>query len=319
MNESDRAPLLPLGALDALWFQIAGTLCNLRCNHCFISCAPDNHTLELMPFAEFKRHLDDSVRLGVKEYYFTGGEPFIHPQILEILETTLAVGPATVLTNATRFDEEKVAILVRLREASIYSLEIRVSIDGFSPETNDPIRGPGTFDRAMEGVRLLVAGGFFPIITSMRSWPMHEDDIFLREFRARLAAIGYTRPRMKLLPALKIGQEELRDHGYGRDEFVTERMMRGYDIEQLLCRNSRVVSARGVHVCPILVDQPDANLGPSLTTAAREYQLRHHACVTCYRFGALCSNASSLGLESSRLVRGGAEANPALGSAPNER
>jgi AdoMet-dependent heme synthase len=55
-----------------------------------------------------------------------------------------------------------------MRDASIYSLEIRVSIDGFSPETNDPIRGEGAFQVAIAGVELLVANGFLPIITAMR-------------------------------------------------------------------------------------------------------------------------------------------------------
>ncbi len=317
-DDLDRPPLLPLTALDALWFQVSGTLCNLRCNHCFISCSPENHTLGLMTFEQFKPHLDDSLGYGVKEYYFTGGEPFINPDIFRILEATLAVGPATVLTNATRFNEEKIARLAAVRDASDYSLELRVSIDGFSPETNDPIRGPGTFDQAMNGVRMLVAAGFLPIITSMRSWEIHEDDEFLREFRARLAEVGYTRPRMKLLPALKIGQEAKRDHGYGKYEFVTEAMMIGYDESQLLCHNSRVVSDRGVHVCPILVDKPDAKLGTTLEDSFKGYRLRHQACITCYRFGALCSNASSGSLEGNRLTRSGSEANPALGPTPTE-
>jgi AdoMet-dependent heme synthase len=300
--EGERSPFLPLRSLDMLWFQVSGTLCNLRCNHCFISCSPDNRTLGLMTFEQFKPYLDESIRYGVKEYYFTGGEPFINPDIFEILEATLTVGPATVLTNATRFTEEKIARLAALRDASEYSLELRVSIDGFSPETNDPIRGPGTFDQAMNGVRMIVAAGFLPIITSMRSWPMHEDDEFLREFKARLAEIGYTRPRMKLLPSLKIGQEALRDHGYGEFEFVTEEMMRGYDETQLLCHNSRVVSDRGVHVCPILVDKPDAQLGTTLEDSLKGYRLRHQACSTCYTFGALCSNATSQSIEGTRLA-----------------
>ena len=300
--ESERPPFLPLKALDILWFQVAGTLCNLRCNHCFISCAPENHTLGLMTFEQFKPYLDESTKFGVKEYYFTGGEPFINPDIFRILEATLAVGPATVLTNATRFNEGKIARLAGLRDASEYSLELRVSIDGFSPETNDPIRGEGTFALALDGVRLLVAAGFLPIITSMRSWPMEEDDEFLSKFKARLAEIGYTRPRMKLLPSLKIGQEALRDHGYREFEFVTEEMMRGYDETQLLCHNSRVVSDRGVHVCPILVDQPDARLGATLEDSLRGYRLRHQACSTCYTFGALCSNATSQSIEGTRLA-----------------
>lgn len=317
-NDLERSPFLPLSSLDALWFQVSGTLCNLRCSHCFISCAPDNHTLGLMRFAHFKPYLDEAVRYGVKEYYFTGGEPFINPDIFDILEATLAAGPATVLTNATRFTEEKIARLASMRDASNYSLELRVSIDGFSPEKNDPIRGAGTFNRAMEGVRFLVEKGFLPIITSMRSWEIHQDDEFLREFRARLAAIGYTRPRMKLLPALKIGQEAKRDHGYGRDEFVTEQMMVRYDATQLLCHNSRVVSDRGVHVCPILVDRADARLGATLNDALNGYRLRHHACITCYQFGALCSNASASPLENTRLTRSDSGANPALGKTPIE-
>lgn len=256
-----------------------------------------------MRFEQFKGYLEESVKLGVKEYYFTGGEPFINPDIFRILEATLAVGPATVLTNATRFTEEKVRRLAAMRDGSPYSLELRVSIDGFSPERNDPIRGEGTFDRAMEGVRLLVAEGFLPIITSMRSWPMAEDEQFLAEFKARLAAIGYTRPRMKLLPSLKIGQEALRDRGYEKGEWVTEDMMTGYDVTQLLCHNSRIASDRGVHVCPILVDQPTARLGRTLPDALRGYRLQHQACVTCYKFGALCSNASGQSIENARLGR----------------
>jgi sulfatase maturation enzyme AslB (radical SAM superfamily) len=250
-----------------------------------------------MTFGQFKAHLDEAVNYGVKEYYFTGGEPFINPEILAILEATLAVGPATVLTNATRFTEEKVARLAGMRDASIYSLELRVSIDGFSPETNDPIRGEGTFDAAMAGVKLLVGNGFLPIITSMRSWPMARDDEFLAEFKARLAGIGYTRPRMKLLPALKIGQEAQRDHGYAQYEWVTEEMMAGSDASQLLCHNSRIVSDRGVHVCPILVDRPDARLGATLQDALKGYHLRHQACSTCYQYGALCSNTGSQPVE----------------------
>ncbi len=94
-------PRVELTALDNLWFQIAGTLCNLKCTHCFISCSPTNHNFELMELEKVLAALEESKALGVKEYYFTGGEPFIHPDIVKILATTLDIGPATVLTNAT--------------------------------------------------------------------------------------------------------------------------------------------------------------------------------------------------------------------------
>ena len=300
-------PLLKLDHLDALWFQIAGTLCNLRCNHCFISCSPENQALGMMTFDQFLPHLRDAVQLGVKEFYFTGGEPFINPDLLKILEATLRVGPATVLTNATRFDSEVVQELASMGDASIYSLELRVSLDSFSAETNDPIRGPGTFKRIMRGVKLLLDGGFLPIITAMRSWPIEQDEAQLAAFKASLAEIGYRHPRMKLLPSLKIGQEVVRDQGYSQRDYVTKSMMVGYDSSQLICSYSRIVSARGIHVCPILVDQPDSLLGERLSRAKQAFELRYQTCMTCYQYGALCSNASTaaVNLETMRLTRPG--------------
>ena len=295
-------PLLELDHLDTLWFQIAGTLCNLRCNHCFISCSPENHTLSVMTFDQFLPHLHEAVQLGVKEFYFTGGEPFINPDLLRILEATLQVGPATVLTNATLLSPQVVKELASMRDASIYSLELRVSMDGFSPETNDAIRGPGTFKRIMRGIKLLLEGGFLPIITAMRSWLIEQDEAQLAGFKTSLTEIGYRHPRIKLLPSLKIGQEAIRDHGYSEHDYLTKSMMVGYDKSQLMCSNSRIVSARGVHVCPILVEQPDSLLGQRLSSAKQGFELRYPACMTCYRYGALCSNASSGAVNLERMT-----------------
>jgi molybdenum cofactor biosynthesis enzyme MoaA len=246
-----------------------------------------------MSFDQVLPYLEEAVQLGIKEFYFTGGEPFINPDLPKILASTLRIGPATVLTNGTLFSPELVKELATMRDASIYSLELRVSIDGFSTETNDPIRGPGTFKRAMRGIKLLLDGGFLPIITAMRSWPIEQDAAQLTGFKNSLAEIGYSYPRIKLLPSLKIGQEALRDRGYSEHDYITKSMMVGYDSSELMCSNSRIISVRGVHVCPILVDQPDSILGTRLSDAKPAFELRYQACMTCYQYGALCSNASS--------------------------
>ena len=73
------------------------------------------------------------MELGVKEYYFTGGEPFMHREMIEILDDALGLGPATVLTNATLFTNRRVDALAKVAAGSPYSLEIRVSIDGVTP------------------------------------------------------------------------------------------------------------------------------------------------------------------------------------------
>jgi molybdenum cofactor biosynthesis enzyme MoaA len=293
MTQPSNLPLVPIEHLDDLWFQVGGTLCNLTCSHCFISCSPHNCSFGFLSLAEVRRWLQESVPLGVKEYYFTGGEPFLNPEMTEILIATLQYGPATVLTNGTVLRDEWLSRLRAADDEILFSLEFRVSIDGCSAETNDPIRGAGTFERAMGGVQKLVEHGFLPIITAARVWPLEYEQETIAGFIHALRQRGYSRPRLKILPTLQIGAEEQRTHGYLPDERVTAEMLDGYDLNQLVCHHSRLVSDRGVHVCPILIESADSLLGPTLAESLRPFAIRHGACTTCYQHGAICSNASS--------------------------
>lgn len=286
-------PSVELAHLDQLWFQVTGTLCNLTCSHCFVSCGPHNRAFGFLSLDDVRRRLAESVALGVKEYYFTGGEPFLHPDMVAMLEETLAYGPATVLTNGTVFKPEWLRRLRAADEASPYSLEFRVSIDGPTPEVNDPVRGEGTFERAMRGVEQLLAHDFLPIVTAAVTDEGQDEAGLFAAFVAVLKARGYARPRVKILPTLRLGAEAARARGYAEGEAVTHEMMRDFDRSSLLCDHARLVSDRGVHVCPILLEAPDGVLGATLAEASRPFALRHRACFTCWQHGALCANPSA--------------------------
>jgi molybdenum cofactor biosynthesis enzyme MoaA len=279
--------------LDELWFQVSGTLCNLSCSHCFISCNPKNDSFGLLDLATVRRYLAESRALGVKEYYFTGGEPFLNQDMLPILEETLRLGPASVLTNGTLFRGNTIADLRRISLGSPYSLEIRVSIDGYEPAMNDPLRGEGTFAAAMRGVDQLVEAGFLPIITMVQTWPDDQTLEVFTQFSGELRRRGYSRPRIKILPTLKIGMEEARTHGYMPEERITGEMMANFDPNDLLCSHSRIVTDRGVAVCPILIETPAAHLGQSLADSLQPFPVVHSACYTCYLHGTICSNTGA--------------------------
>lgn len=295
--EQPQCPSVGLASLDELWFQVAGTRCNLECSHCFISCSPSNDKFGYLSLETVRHHLEDSVHHGVREYYFTGGEPFLNKELVSILQLTLQYGPATVLTNATFLKPEWVDALRKAEDSSLFCLEFRVSIDGTDAATNDPIRGEGTFDKAIEGVALLVASGFLPIITMTRVWDEVDDQRVLGRFREVLSQHGYHRARLKILPRLKIGAEAERTEGYGQFDRVTHELLEEFDRRQLICNHSRVVTDRGIAVCPILLDAPDAIMGQTLEQANREFPLAHGACFTCYQYGAICTNAASSSME----------------------
>ncbi len=292
MPTPETSPHIELRSLDELWFQVAGTVCNLTCHHCFISCSPRNHSFEFLSYDQVERTLRESLEYGVREYYFTGGEPFLNPDLTRMLIRTLDFGPTTVLTNGTVLQDDWLDRLRRAEQNSRYSLEFRVSIDGPSPDINDPIRGNGTFVRAMRGVSRLCRAGFLPIITMTQTWDDRQTGPILSRFRDILKLHGCDRPRLKILPRLKLGAEQQRTEGYGVTERVTPDMMRGFDRDQLLCHHSRIVTSRGVFVCPILIESPDARMGSDLSDSMQPFEMKHGACWTCWQYGTICTNTT---------------------------
>lgn len=288
---------MPIRHLDALWFQVAGTLCNLTCQHCFISCSPHNRSVPMLDHDSVQKYLQEAQDLGVKEFYFTGGEPFLNRQMTDILLTTLDYGPATVLTNGTVLKDEWLQRLADKVSQSPYGLEFRVSLDGYNAATNDRIRGQGVFRKAIKGIQRLLAFGFLPILTVTRTWPEDDDSMALEQFRVALADVGCHQPRVKILPTLKMGAEAEREGGYQPQERVESWMLDEVGREHFVCGHSRLVSARGVHVCPILLEEPAGLLSQgsnaSLQESLQPFPLAHGACHTCYQFGAICSNAPS--------------------------
>jgi sulfatase maturation enzyme AslB (radical SAM superfamily) len=284
-----RFPLQPLLHLDALWIQVAGSLCNLECVHCFVSAGPRNRHHELLGREEVHRHVLDGVRLGAKEFFFTGGEPFVHPHLLEILEDTLAHGPCTVLTNGTLWSSRRLAALADLIRAARYSLEIRVSLDGDRAEDHDRVRGSGTFERTVRGLVELEASGILPIVTVTQT--TSEDPLAFRSrFDRVLRAAGLQRPRIKIIPLFLLGREAERSRRYDETETLLGLPDESFDPMFLQCGACRAVTSRGVFVCPLLVDEPGARMGSRIDETLGPFELRHGACHTCWITRMTCSN-----------------------------
>jgi len=286
---SSPAPRQPLVHLDALWLQVAGTVCNLRCTHCFVSCGPANHSHTLMSRDEVRAHVEDALALGVRELYFTGGEPFLHPEMSAILDDCLPLLPCTVLTNGTLFTPGRLAALARASEGSRHSLELRVSLDGWKAEDHDRLRGEGTFERTLAGLVAADRAGLVPIVAVTHA--IDEDtDALVGRYQELLRGVGIARPRLKLLPLFRLGREAMRTRSYEEPETLIGLSDEALDPERLQCGHSRAVTTRGVYVCPLLVEEPRAHMGARLTDALGSFPLFHGACFTCHRTGMTCAN-----------------------------
>ncbi|MGL1920652.1 MAG: radical SAM protein [Hyphomicrobiales bacterium] len=175
----DRA-IVPLKKLDTLWVN-TGTLCNITCEHCYILSSPTNDDLQYFTSDELAKLLAEieQQKLGTREIAFTGGEPFMNPQMCDMLELVLKQGlSALVLTNATQpLQRPKVKQeLLRLHAQYGDQLTLRISLDHHSAEYHDKERGLGNFTKALEGVDWLSKHGFKLNIASRSIWNEDEQD-----------------------------------------------------------------------------------------------------------------------------------------------
>jgi MoaA/NifB/PqqE/SkfB family radical SAM enzyme len=285
----DACPVQPLHHLDTLWIQVAGTFCNLSCSHCFVSSGPGVGRHALLGRATVRRHVEEGLALGVKEIYFTGGEPFVHPELAAILGDTLPHAPCTVLTNGTLFTRRRIEELVRLSDASRHSLEIRVSLDGHEPAAHDGFRGEGSFARALEGLLGLERAGLLPIVTATRADGQDEGELRQR-YVSMLRGAGLRRPRVKLLPLFRLGRAA-GINGSPERETLAGLDPEAFDPTRLQCGSCRAVTSQGVFVCPLLVDEPEGRMGARLSDALGPFRLVHSACHTCHVTGMTCGNA----------------------------
>ncbi|MCE7736554.1 MAG: radical SAM protein [Candidatus Heimdallarchaeota archaeon] len=276
-----------------LWF-FTGSKCNLACTHCYVESSPTANHHPQLTVDTFKSKLDEAVSKNYKklEIYFTGGEPFINPNLLLMFEESLKHGNTTVLTNATKISMEIALDLSKIQEKSNNKLIFRVSLDGPTAETNDEIRGKNAFNRATQGVHNLVKYGFNPIVTTMRSWPLLKEIKIEEKFIELLVNHGIPREKqiLKIIPPLRIGREVIRDRGYNSDELFTEECFDDYNFNNLQCSKCRMVTERGVWVCPILVNVDSAKMGETLTDSEKPYAMRDMACWTCRMDGMVCTN-----------------------------
>lgn len=281
------APLAPFVRLSALWIQLTGTWCNLECTHCLNASGPRDPWLRPLAPAVARRALAEAEVLGVREVYFTGGEPFLHAQILPLLEASLAVAPTTVLTNGTVLTEATADRLRALAARARYSLEIRVSLDDVDPVLNDRIRGDGAWAGAVRALRLLEARGLLPIVTATEvlSAERAPGSGMYGRFRDFLLSLGIAKPRVKIIPVFPAGRLA------AAGERLTEDALAGFDRTQLQCAETRVVAAGGVYACPILAGLSEARLSTgAVAESFGPAPLYHPACVTCHQTGMTCRN-----------------------------
>ena len=291
----ERRAQVALRGLDTLWFN-TGTLCNLTCKHCYIESSPKNDRLVYLSAAEVGEYLDEIERLGLRTGLigFTGGEPFMNPELPTMLDRALGRGfRVLVLTNAMKPMHKMTRALLGLRDRYGERLTIRVSIDHYGPAVHETERGRRSWAPTIDGLKWLAANGLAVAVASRRL--SGESEAALRRGFARLfdqlgVAIDTEDPAaLTIFPEMDEAADvpEITEACWG---------ILGKSPDTVMCASSRmVVKFKGaarptVIACTLLPYDPRFDLGPSLAGALGRVALNHPHCAKfCVLGGGTCS------------------------------
>ncbi|WP_128893450.1 radical SAM protein [Erythrobacter sp. HKB08] len=291
--KGERRASVPLTKLETLWFN-TGTLCNLACATCYIESSPTNDALVYIGAQDVARFLDEAQAIGTREIGFTGGEPFMNPQFLAMLEDTLARGfEALVLSNAMKPMRRHEAALLALRERFGERLTIRVSLDHHTQAGHEGERGPNSWGPGLSGLKWLSDNGF-SIAVAGRLLPGEgmEDARggYAQLFAEHSIRIDAHDPmRLVLFPEM----DETKDIA----EITTDCWsILGKSPAEIMCATSRMVvhrkgeDAPRVAACTLIPYDEGFDMGATLEEASGEIALNHPHCARfCVLGGASCS------------------------------
>jgi hypothetical protein len=250
----ERRARVALTRLRTLWIN-TGSLCNITCRNCYIESSPENDRLAYITRAEAARYLDEIMtdHWPVAEIGFTGGEPFMNPDMLGMIEDALGRGFRTlILTNAMQpmLRPHTREGLKRLHQAFGERLSIRVSLDHYTRRLHEEERGPGTFDKTLDGIDWLATHGFSLALAGRTCWG--EDEAQTRAGYAALIAArswpvdAFDPASLVLFPEMdaRVEVPEITESCWG---------ILGKTPAEVMCASSRMVVKRKGAAAPVVL------------------------------------------------------------------
>lgn len=262
---------VPLADLKTLWVN-TGTLCNVACEHCYIFSSPTNDDLVYFSHDELVPFLDEiaALGLGTKEIGFTGGEPFMNPDMIAMAAEALGRGfDVLILTNAMQpMMRPKVkAGLLDLHARFGDQLTLRISLDHYSAVRHDEERGKGAFARSLEGLDWLNEHGFQISIAGRSLWG-EDEETARREFAALFEWRGWSIDPQD--PEALVIFPEM-DEQADVPEITTDCWgILGLDPSEIMCSTSRMIVKRKgeatpkVLPCTLIAFREDFEMGTTL-------------------------------------------------------
>ncbi|TNF04210.1 MAG: radical SAM protein [Deltaproteobacteria bacterium] len=280
-----------------LWFN-TGTLCNLECTNCYIESSPKNDQLSYITTDDVTPYLKEikENHWDIQTIGFTGGEPFLNPNMINILSSVLEAGfNALVLTNAYNVIKRWEKPLLELKDQYGDKLRLRISLDHYTARVHEQERGKGTFDKTLQSLKWLFDSGF-SLSVAGRSLINESTQVATEGYQNLLKVHGIdidlASDKLVVFPEMKTEKDvpEITTACWG---ILSKRP------DDQMCASERmIVKKKGqeravVQPCTLLAYDQQFEMGQTLKDSMKPVYLNHRFCAEfCVLGGASCSSTN---------------------------
>lgn len=268
MSNIYSAPVVSLAQLNNLFIELTAKNCNQHCKHCYIDFPVSKNIKDFISIDKIKMALDDTINENIECIYLTGAEPMTHPDFNSILRLCLKRSSVCICTNATFINEKKVRFLKKVEDESSNEIIFKLSIDHYNEVKNDDIRGRGAYRQTVSALKNLIKYSFNPVL-SIVNYYGEDKEVLRGEFKNICDKIGF----------------ETTDFNFHISEYYNKYKQNydelgSYDGEYD-CKTGRVLTAKGVYVCPFLANDHRGWMGSEFKNYSKRMYLETSFCSAC--------------------------------------
>ncbi len=273
MSSIFSSPCIELAELNNLFIELSAKNCNQRCKHCYIDFPVSKNIKDFISIDKVKKALSDTPNENIQCIYLTGAEPMTHPEFNSILRLCLKRASVCICTNATFINEKKARFLKKVEDEGENEIIFKLSIDHYNEVKNDDVRGRGAYRQVINAIKSLVKYNFNPIL-NITNYYNEDEKVLLAEFKQICDKIGFTVTDFNF---------QINEY-YNKYKPITESRKLG-KTDNFDCKNGRVLSERGIYVCPFLANDHRGRMGGDFSDYSKKMYLETNFCLTCAQNG----------------------------------
>jgi len=263
------AKMCALEELNNLFIELTEKNCNQHCKQCYINFPINKKVKDFIPIDKIKDTLEYTKNEKINCIYLTGAEPMTHPDFNSILRLCLKRTNVCICTNGSFINEKKARFLKKVENESNYSIIFQLPLNHYNEIKNDDIRSRGSFRQILHAVKNLNKYDFYIILCITNYYKESKKQIIL-ELKKLFKNLD-----------IVIDDKNIKINEFWEKKDNVEKIEGKYD--KLDCRNSRILTAKGIYTCPFLANDYRGRMGTDFSNYSKKVPLETDFCMTCIK------------------------------------